>query len=481
MLKNLNRTTVTGPLPPPVKILQFGEGNFLRGFADWMVDILNEKTGFNGAVEVVQPIAQGMGDKLSAQDGLYHVVLNGIRNGKPVREIRLVTCIRNVINPFADYMGYLRAAQNPDLRFVISNTTEAGITFSAGDKSPENLADTFPGKLTALLYHRYKFFHGDPDKALTILPCELIEKNGETLKNTIVQYISHWNLDDGFKTWITGDTLFCDTLVDRIVPGFPRDSVKQVWEETGYEDKLVVTGETFHLWVIQPKTEDDARIAMLRQALPLERAGLDVKFVRDLTPYRTRKVRILNGAHTAMVPVGYLRGLRTVKETVDDPVTGAFIRRTLDEEIIPTLDLPKEELEQFSHAVIERFQNPFIRHELMSIALNSISKFQVRVLPSVMEYIQRRGQLPRRLLYSLAALIVFYKGDWKGETIALNDAPSIVAFFNNSWSKNDPGAVVEEVLANRDLWKTDLAKINGFSAAVERHVRDILEDRDPVA
>jgi len=477
MLNKLNRSTASKPLTQPVKILQFGEGNFLRAFADWMVDILNEKTGFNGAVKIVQPIAQGMGEKVNSQDGLYHVVLNGIRQGKPIREIRLITCIEGVINPFEDYQGYLKAGENADLCFIISNTTEAGITFSSNDKSPEVLPETFPGKLTALLYHRYKTFQGEANMALTILPCELIEKNGETLRNTILQYIAQWNLEEGFRKWITEHTLFCDTLVDRIVPGFPKDTVQQVWDETGYEDDLVVTGETFHLWVIQPKTEQTPRVEALRKALPLERAGLQVQFVKDLTPYRTRKVRILNGAHTAMVPVGYLRGLRTVQEVIDDPVTGDFIRKTLDEEVIPTLDLPLEELQQFSNDVIERFQNPFIRHELMSIALNSVSKFQVRVLPSVLEFIQRTGTLPRRLLYSLAALILFYRGEWKGERIALNDTASVLSFFKRAWSHKELNVVVEEVLSNQEFWKTDLTSIKGFSAAVEKHMTDILEGK----
>jgi tagaturonate reductase len=473
MLKKLNRTTANKPQTFPVKILQCGEGNLLRAFVDWMVDILNESTDFRSAVQIVQPIAQGMGQTVNDQEGLYHLVLNGIRHGKPVREIRLISCVNGVINPFVNYQNFLKAGENPDLQFIISNTTEAGISFSENDRDPQVLPESFPGKLTALLYHRYRFFAGDRTKALTVLPCELIEKNGETLRNTILQYISHWNLDEGFKKWISVDTLFCNTLVDRIVPGFPRDTVKQIWEETGYEDNLIVSAEPFHLWVIEPTRTSDADMKALKTALPFEKAGLQVQFVEDLTPYRTRKVRILNGAHTAMVPVGYLRGLRTVKEVIDDPFTGDFVSKALEEEIIPTLDLPKEELMQFSNDVIERFQNPFIRHELISIALNSISKFQVRVLPSVLEYIRRTGDLPDRLLHSLAALIVFYKGEWKGESIALNDTPSVLSFFKEVWSNDEPNLVVNRVLSNEALWKTDLTKIRGFSATVEKHLRDL--------
>jgi tagaturonate reductase len=472
MLEKQNRTTANRPQNRPLKILQFGEGNFLRAFADWMVDIMNERAGFNGAVQVAQPIAQGLGQKLNAQDGLYHVVLNGIQGGQARRDIRLVSCLSGVINPYNDYAAFLKGAENTDLRFIISNTTEAGITFDEKDRLQDAPASTFPGKLTALLYHRYQFFKGDQTKTVTVLPCELIEKNGETLRQTILQYIAHWNLPDGFKKWIADDTLFCNTLVDRIVPGYPKDNISEICEEAGYEDGLVVMAEPFHLWVIEPKGSAEA-IATLRRELPLEKAGLEVKIVEDLAPYRTRKVRILNGAHTTIVPVAYLRGLRTVREAVEDSYTGDFIRKAIGEEIIPTLDLSREELEKFASDVIERFQNPYIRHELMSIALNSVSKFQVRVLPSLLEYVRRKNALPRRLVHSLAALIIFYRGEWKGERIALNDTPAVLDFFKKAWSQNDPSAVVRAVLSNTDLWKTDLTKVEGLTIAVEKEMMEI--------
>lgn len=474
MLKKLNRTSANQPQKRPVKILQFGEGNFLRAFADWMVDIANERTDFNGAVQIVQPIAQGLGEKLNAQDGLYHVALNGIQQGQAGRDIRLVTCVSGAINPYENYAAFLQTAENADLRFILSNTTEAGITFDEKDALQHAPAGTFPGKLTAWLYHRYQFFKGDKTRTVTLLPCELIEKNGETLRQMIFQYIGHWNLPEGFKKWIADETLFCNTLVDRIVPGFPKDDIAEISAQTGYDDGLVVMAEPFHLWVIEPSGNADA-IAALRKELPLERADLQVKFVQDLAPYRTRKVRILNGAHTAMVPVAYLRGLRTVREAVEDSYTGEFIRKAIEEEIIPTLDLSRQELQKFSDDVIERFQNPFIRHELMSIALNSISKFQVRVLPSLLEYVRRTGKLPENLVHSLAALIVFYKGEWKGERIALNDTPAVLDFFKSAWSQNDLSAVVQNVLSNTDLWKTDLTKIDELANAVEKEVVEISE------
>lgn len=471
-MKKLNRTTASSPQTRPVKVLQFGGGNFLRGFADWMIDLANEKADFNGAVQIIKP-TPGKDDTLNAQQGLFHVILNGIRHGQPVREVRLVTCVDSMINPHDDFKAFLRTGENADLQFILSNTTEAGIAFDPKGASPEQLPTSFPGKLTTLLYHRYKFFKGAPEKALTIIPCELIEKNGEVLRNTILQYAELWKLPGDFKTWIEEHTLFCNTLVDRIVPGFPKDTIKEIQEEIGYEDNLVVTAEPFHLWVIEPNTADEARIQKLRKDFPMEAIGLDVLFVKDLTHYRTRKVRILNGAHTAMVPVAYLRGLRTVREAVEDSFTGDFIRKAIHEEIIPTLALSKEELEKFADAVMERFQNPSIRHELMSIALNSVSKYQVRVLPSVLEYVNRTGKPPKRLLYSLAALIRFYKGEWQGEPIALKDAQSILDFFKKVWTNNDAATIVKEVLSNQSLWGMDLTKVEGVAEEVEKGLREL--------
>ena len=474
MLKKLNRKTALKPQTYPVKILQFGKGNFLRAFADWMVDIANEKSGFHGAVQIVQANARENDVRFQEQEGLFHVVTRGLRHGRAVKEIRLISCVATVINPFEDYRAYLRTGENPDLEFIISNTTEAGIEFNAADSDPAFPQNTFPGRLTALLYHRFRFFGGDPTKALTVLPCELIEKNGETLLNIVLQYAEHWKLESEFRSWITDYMLFCNTLVDRIVPGFPKDTIEEICNETGFHDQLAVTAEPYHLWLIEPPPSRS--MESLRTAFPLDKAGLNVKFVSGLGPYRTRKVRILNGAHTAMVAVAYLSGQRTVREAIDDRFTGQFIRQALNEEIIPTLDLPRAELEEFAADVIERFQNPSIKHELKSIALNSISKFQVRVLPSILEYHKRNAKLPTNLLYSLAALILFYRGEWRGEVMPLNDTPEVLAFFNEAWRAGDISAVAQKVLGNRNFWNIDLREIDGLAPTVELHMRDISEN-----
>lgn len=457
MPKKLNRQSVSSP-KRPVKVLQFGEGNFLRAFCDWMIDVLNEKTDFNGNVQIVQPIRQGMGALINEQDGLYHVVLNGIQNGVRVCEDRLVTCIDSVINPYDDYKRFLALAENADLQFVFSNTTEAGIAFSGNDKTPDVIPESFPGKVTAFLLHRYK----TNGKGLTFLPCELIEKNGATLKSIVLQYIDLWKLPEDFKEWVNGNVLFCNTLVDRIVPGFPKETIREIHQRTDFEDNLAVTAEPFHLWVIEAPGQ-------VRKSLPLEKAGLQVKFVPDLTPYRTRKVRILNGAHTTLVPVAYLKGLRTVREAVEDKEVGDYLMKAIHQEIIPTLDLPKDELTRFADEVMERFQNPFIKHELASIALNSISKYKVRVLPSVLGYIELKKELPKRLLYSLAALIKFYKGEGR----PVNDAPEIIEFFSKAWAGNDPVQAALMVLGNKDFWGLDLNTIGGLNERVTKDLKTL--------
>ncbi len=468
MKQKLNHSNAGVNVQRPVKVLQFGEGNFLRAFTDWIIDVMNEKVAFNGAIEIIQPINFGIANLINNQEGLYHVLLNGLQGGSEVKESRLITSVSHAQNPYENYTAYLKSAENPDLQFIISNTTEAGIAFDANDTTPETLSSSFPGKLTALLYHRYTHFNGAAEKGLILLPCELIEKNGEALRTTILQYAAHWNLPEGFVTWIKENNTFCNTLVDRIVPGFPKDTILQIQEELGFEDSLVVTAEPFHLWVIEGP-------AAVREAFPADKAGLQVKFVEDMTPYRTRKVRILNGAHTALVPVAYLHGLRTVRDSVENTYTGTFLKKTIFEEIIPTLDLSAEELQQFASDVIERFQNPSIRHELISIALNSVSKYKVRVLPSVLEYITRTGKLPVNLLHSLAALIVFYKGTWRGEQIALNDSQDVLSFMATAWAGNEPTKAAKAILSNVQFWDTDLTKVNGLEENVVAAIYQVLE------
>ena len=450
----LNRNTVQADSYTE-RILQFGEGNFLRAFANWMLHEMNHQANFDAGAVVIQPIANGLIKTLNDQDGLYTLYMNGINNGEVLSERKVVDCIQRGINPYEDYDAYLANAQNPNLRFVISNTTEAGISYNPEDNLEDAPQASFPGKLTALLYKRFHFFNGASEKGLIVMPCELIDRNGDNLKKIVLQYATDWNLDKGFVSWINNDNIFCNTLVDRIVPGYPRDKIDTIAEELGYIDNLVVEGEQFHLWVIEAPES-------VKNEIPAKTCGLNIVFTNNMEPYRTRKVRILNGAHTSLVPVSYLYGIDKVRESIEDQVVGKFIQDAIFEEICPTLDLPKQELKQFSNAVLERFRNPYLEHDLISISLNSISKYKTRVLPSVLEYIKRENTLPKRLLFSLAALIAFYRGNRNGVNIPLKDDQSVLDFFAAQWIAFDVKAIAKATLQNVDFWGQDLTQISGL-------------------
>lgn len=451
----------------PESILQFGAGNFLRGFVDYFIQEMNEIISFNAGVVVVKPTSSGNYNQLIKQEGLYTLFLKGIKNGKAVSEHKVIDCIQRCVNPYDNYDHYLGIAQNPELRFIFSNTTEAGIVYCAADKLADTPQNSFPGKLTALLYKRFKHFGGASDKGLILIPCELIDRNGDNLKKIILQFAEDWNLGEAFVQWINEDNIFCNTLVDRIVTGYPRDKIDSITEALGYKDNLVVEGEQFHLWVIEgPKS--------VKEEFPAAVCGLNVVFTNNIEPYRTRKVRILNGAHTTLVPVGYLYDIDKVCESLEDPVVGAFLKDAIFEEICPTLDLSDKELKQFSSDVLDRFRNPYLEHALMSISLNSISKYKARVLPSVLEFIVRKNALPKRLLFALAALIVFYKGVRNGEHIALKDDQKVLDFFAEQWASNDSGTVVKNVLANIDFWGCDLTEIKGIQELVAINLENIL-------
>jgi len=464
----LNRNTANISNNRPVKVLQFGTGNFLRGFVDWVIDILNEKTNFNGDIQIVQPYGKLPAESLNSQQGLYHVLTRGYQNGKVIEEDRLITSVLGAINPGLAYPDFLELAENPELRFVVSNTTEAGIYFDPNDIKSETVPTSFPGKLAALLYRRFTHFKGKKDKGLVIIPCELIEDNGGKLKKSVLQYADLWELGQDFIQWIAQHNVFCNTLVDRIVPGFPQENAEEMQEKIGFKDEMMVMVEPFHLWVIEGPSS-------LEKEFPVGKVDLEVKFVKDLAPYRERKVRILNGAHTAMVPLAYLFGLRTVREAVEDKYIGEFIEETIQGEIIPTLNLPKEELLQFSKDVLERFKNPFIKHQLSAIALNSISKFEVRVLPSLLKYVERKGELPKNLVRSLAALIIFYKGSFKGQELPVNDTEEVLDFFEEVWKKEDVGLIVEEILSNKGLWKMNLNYVPQLGQRLTKEIELLLE------
>ena len=457
-MEQLNRKTAPEAKTYTEKVIQFGEGNFLRGFVDWIIWNTNKKTDFNASVVVVQPIDRGMVDMLNSQDGLYHVNLQGLEGGKPVDSIEMVDVISRGLNPYADFEGYLKLAEQPEMRFIISNTTEAGIAFDPDCKFTDKPASSYPGKLVQLLYHRYEHFKGDKSKGFIILPCELIFLNGTHLRECILQYIGHWKLGEDFKNWFeTACGVYC-TLVDRITPGYPRDTVAELTERAGIEDKLWVKAEIFHLWVIEaPKS--------VAEEFPADKAGLNVLFVPSEAPYHERKVTLLNGPHTVLSPVGYLSGLNTVKECCEDELVGKFVRKVMYEELLETLNLPKEELKAFADDVMERFKNPFVKHFVTSIMLNSFPKFKTRDLPGLKTYLERKGSLPQGLVLGLAAICTYYKGGKRGEDeIVPNDDEKIMQLLKDLWATGDVRKVAEGVLAADELiWGEDLNKVPGLT------------------
>lgn len=409
------------------RVIQFGEGGFLRGFADWMIQKMNDAKVFDGNVVVVQPIERGMCDLLTAQDCLYTHIIRGAEGV----EKTVVDVISRCVKPYEDWNAYLALANQPELRFIISNTTEAGITFCDKDRMDAVPNVSYPAKLTCLLYERFQ----KKLPGFILLPCELIDRNGDNLKKCVLQYVDLWGLGADFKAWIEKENVFCSTLVDRINTGYPKGETLDL----GYEDHMVNTSEFFHLWVIE--TDYD-----LEKELPFSKAGLNVIVTKDqLEMYRTRKVRILNGAHTSLVPHALLSGFDTVKSCMDDKVMHEHVRKCVYEEIIPTLDLPREELIEYADNVLTRFANPYIKHYLQSIALNSVSKFKVRVLPSILEYKKRFGTYPPTLMFAFARLIRFYK---EGTP---DDAAEIMEFMKK--------ATTAEILARVDYWGEDLTAL----------------------
>ena len=418
------------------RVIQFGEGGFLRGFVDYFLYKLNEKEVFEGKVVIVQPIEKGMCDMLSAQNCEYNLYLRGIDNGEVVNERTHIDVISRCVNPYTQNDEYMKLAENPDFRFIISNTTEAGIEYLGTEKLDDKPAKSYPAKLTQLLYKRYQL--GLP--GFIIIPCELIDNNAGFLKEYILKYAQLWQLPEDFTKWINEECDFCNSLVDRIVTGYPRDEAEELWKEIGYQDNCLDTAEIFHLWVIEGHHEDE---------LPFNKAGYNIVWTDDVKPYKKRKVRILNGGHTSMVLGAYLYGLTTVGECLKDETVSAFLKKCLFEEIVPTLGNTETDI-NFAKAVLERFSNPFIKHMLLSIALNSVSKFQVRVLPTILEYKEKFGAYPPALTFSMAALISFYRTD------NANDGEEIMKFMKT--------ASVEEIMKREDYWGGDISDMTEMVA-----------------
>lgn len=464
-MEKLNRKSTGLENRLPIKVVQFGEGNFLRAFVDYAFHRLNNEIDFNAGIAVVQPLKEGMVNMINDQDGLYTLFMNGIKKGEKIQDIQLISNIVKAINPYSDFADYLALAKEPALQFIVSNTTEAGIEFLDTDTPDMQPPAAFPAKLTLLLHERFKHFNGEASKAVTIIPCELIDYNSETLKKCILQYCDLWNLGAAFKKWVSEDCTYHSTLVDRIVPGYPRAEIEEYNNKLDYQDNLIVAAEPFFLWAIEGG--DD-----LKAKLPFDKTDLNVKIVDDIRPFKMIKVRILNGAHTAMVPVSLLFGNKLVMETVNGDFTGPFVDNVIAE-ISETLPMDKNEITAYAEEVMDRFRNPFIKHALADIALNSISKFKVRVLPSLLGYYKTTKKLPTSLTFSLACLIQFYKGTWNNEALPVKDTPELVEAFKKAWELGNIESVVAAVLANTDFWDEDLNKVEGLAQALVHALNEI--------
>lgn len=471
-MKDLNRSNHKA-VERPVKILQFGEGNFLRAFIDWILQNLNDAGVINADVAVVQPMPMGRVAELEKQDGLYTLCLEGIDKGEKVQSKQIIDVLKDFINPFEQYDKFLDYAKSADLEIVISNTTEAGIALDETDTDFTKCPKSFPGKLLAFLKARYDHFDGDASKGLAIIPCELIDHNGDELKRVMLELAKIKGMDEKFIDWISNACHYTSTLVDRIVPGYPRDNAAQICEETGFADNNIVKGEIFHLWVLQKEP-------FIQEKLPADKSGLNVIFADDITPYKQRKVKILNGTHTGIVPVAYLSGIDTVRESVEDEDVGRFAAELINDEIKPTIELPKDEMDAFANSVVERFKNPFIRHELMSIALNSTTKFRTRLLPTYNDYRRKFGKSPKHILFSLASLAVFYRGKRGDEDIKLADDPKFLEFWKEVWALTDFDAMAKKILGASDVWEQNLDEDDN-AALVSGYLSDIVNNGERAA
>lgn len=462
----------------PERVLQFGEGNFLRAFADYWFDMANEKAGWNGKCVLVQPIAQGLTQLINRQEGLYTLYLRGRQNGEKVDAKRVISSVSRCLNPYEkqDYDAMMDVAAGEALEYIVSNTTEAGIVYDPSCRLEDCPPASFPAKLTQVLLHRWRA--GRP--GVVVLSCELIDNNGKELLRCVNQYIKQWGLKEGFARWVNGDCTFCSTLVDRIVPGRIRDAAEaaRLEDESGYRDALIDVGEVFGVWNIEGPE-------WLAEKLPFRAAGLNCPVVPDVTPYKKRKVRILNGAHTGFVPGAYLAGYDIVRDCMQDDVILGFMNRMLHEEVIPTLPLDRQDLEAFAAAVQDRFNNPFINHELMSITLNSTSKWRARNMPSLLEYAQTAGKLPPCLAMSFAAYIAFYSSDIqalteqglvcrrpKGNEYTVSDDRWVLEFYYSRRGVSDE-TLVHDVMTNEKMWGQDLTLVPGFEQAAAENLRRI--------
>ncbi|HEX8212259.1 MAG TPA: tagaturonate reductase [Longimicrobium sp.] len=461
----------------PEKVVQFGTGAFLRGFVDAFLDTANREGRFAGRVVMVGSTGSGRDEVLSAQDGLYTLALQGIADGAPHREHRIIASVSRALSARAEWDEVLACARDPQLELVFSNTTEVGIVLDEGDEPNLDPPRSFPGKLARFLYERAQAFAYDPAHGVAVIPCELIEDNGDRLRDIVLELAERWAFSPDFAAWVREAVPFCNTLVDRIVPGAPTEEEgARLREELGYEDGLVTTSEVYALFAIQAPAAARARLGWAESDARIVLAG-------DVAPYRERKVRLLNGGHTITVPAALLAGCTTVREAVEHESVGRFLRRAMFEEIVPIVDAPGAE--RFAREVLDRFANPFVHHALWDITLQGTMKMKVRVVPSILDYAQRNGSVPDSLAFGFAAYLLFMRGDLhaaraaQGLPVPRDDqAERLRALWSKAGGAN---AVARPACADETLWGTDLTQVPGFADAVARHLARMDREGVPAA
>lgn len=449
-----------------VKVVQFGEGNFLRTFVDLYFDTLN-KEGGDYKVNIVKPITFGSLENFEKQSNKYHIVLRGVKDEKEVENVYKVDVLENVISPFEDIEGFYALAKEDDLKLIVSNTTEAGICFHENDKIDDFETATYPAKLTKFLYERYKA----GKSGVYMMPVELIDNNADELYKCVDGYIKLWNLPKEFKKWNDEENFYCNTLVDRIVSGYPRDekTKNHLTELIGEEDKLVSIGEPFGLWAVEKKGD-------IAKYVKEGVHNIEVVLTEDIKYYKKRKVRVLNGSHTNIVPVGLWYGAITVYDCMKDEKLSAFLEDTLNEEIVPFVSDDIEATKTFAESIKSRFLNPFLNHQLTSIALNSISKWKARDLPSFKDYYTAHGKIPKHLTTGFSYLMAIYKSIKKeagkyyvelpSRKIEIQDDIPYLEFFAN-------GGCVIDFMKDVSVWGEDLTAYEGFADAVKSNVKTL--------
>ena len=451
-----------------IKVVQFGEGNFLRTFADAYFDTLNKEGLGEYEVNIVKPVTFGSLEKFEKQKNKYHIVLRGSVGGKAVEDVYKIDVLNSVISPFEDYESYIALAKDADLKIIVSNTTEAGIRFDAGDKKDDFEHMTFPAKLTLFLFERFVSGLG----GVYLMPVELIDDNADELKKCVDKYIALWNLPEAFAAWNDTENYYCNTLVDRIVSGYPRDEEtrEHVYSLIGEKDELAAVGEPFGLWAVENKGD-------ISKYVKEGRHNIDVVLTDDIKYYKNRKVRVLNGSHTNLVPLGLWLGKETVYDCMQDEKLSAFISETLAREIIPFVSDDITATTEFAENVKERFRNPYLNHRLTSIALNSISKWRARVLPSFKDYYAKHGEIPQNLTKGFACLMAMYKltekkadGVYAAELpcgeIEMHDDEKYLGYFAN-------GGCVIEFMKDESVWGEDLTKYKDFASTVKGIVKSL--------